>query len=143
MKLNLFCGKNIKENFINIDKYNFGQEIILDLEKDKLPFADESIDFILSYHGIEHIENLVFLMNEIWRTLKISGTFEIISPCYPSERCFQDPTHKKVITTKTFLYFSDDNFIRYIPEFKGKFKILKQENLENNDLHIILEKNAR
>ena len=143
VRLNLFCGKDIRKGFINIDKYNFGQELIIDLDKEKLPFPDESVDYILSNHGVEHIQNLVSLMNEIWRVLKIGGKFESISPCYPSERCFQDPTHKTVITEKTFEYFSNEKYMQYIPEFKGKFKILLQERLSNTDLHVILEKEPR
>ncbi|MDB5132553.1 MAG: hypothetical protein JWR02_2302 [Mucilaginibacter sp.] len=54
MKLHLGCGKNIKENYINIDKY----VDVPGIEKHdifNLPYDNNSADEILSEHLIEHI----------------------------------------------------------------------------------------
>lgn len=54
MKLHLGCGKNIKEGYINIDKYvEFPGVEKLDIFN--LPYADNSVDEILSEHLVEHI----------------------------------------------------------------------------------------
>ena len=48
MKLNLGCGKNIKEGYINIDKVKEGADIIHDLEVYPYPFEDNKFDQISS-----------------------------------------------------------------------------------------------
>jgi len=49
------------------------KKVICDLE-DELPFKTESIDIVLSFFVIEHIENIEQLFSEISRILKPGGT---------------------------------------------------------------------
>lgn len=54
MKIHLGCGKNIKENYINIDAYvDFPGVEKLDIFN--LPYPDNSVDEVLSEHLAEHI----------------------------------------------------------------------------------------
>ena len=45
-----------------------------------LEFADESFDFVFSYHALEHIENPSKALREIHRVLKTGGGFWIGTP---------------------------------------------------------------
>lgn len=45
----------------------------IDLEKDKLPYEDNSIDTILAFNLLEHIYNYSFLISEVYRILKPGG----------------------------------------------------------------------
>ncbi len=76
------------------------------LEKDRFPFADESFDFILLRHTIEHISNTDHLLSECHRVLKKGGKIFIETPDFPSSVKFfyDDPTHKKPFTIKSLLY---------------------------------------
>jgi len=51
-----------------------------DLEKDKFPFEDESIDVINANQILEHIKNIFWVFNEVSRTLKVGGYFVIGVP---------------------------------------------------------------
>jgi SAM-dependent methyltransferase len=45
------------------------------------------------------------LMNEISRCLKPGGFFVAVTPSYPSDQAFQDPTHVNFISPVTIRYF--------------------------------------
>ena len=86
MKLNLGCGKKHMEGYVNVDLDNnwssLKPDLIADISK-RLPFDDESVDEVASFHVIEHfyrydIENIL----EDWiRVLKKGGTFVVECPC--------------------------------------------------------------
>jgi predicted SAM-dependent methyltransferase len=81
-KLHLGCGKALQEGWINIDRCDFGQEIVRDITRG-LPFDDDSVDEIYSHHALEHIrqgEDVEFVLLEIWRVLKVGGTFSCVVP---------------------------------------------------------------
>lgn len=81
-KLHLGCGRSHMEGFINIDVVDFGQEVVRDITRG-LPFDDDSVDEIYSHHALEHIsqgKDIEFVLLEIWRVLKVGGTFECVVP---------------------------------------------------------------
>jgi SAM-dependent methyltransferase len=103
LKLNLGCGRDIRNGYINIDK-DIG-DLYLDLEKAVLPFDNGSVSEIVANQFFEHIVNFIPLMNEIHRVLGEGGILKITVPCSPSSEAFQDPTHIRFFTEKTFNYF--------------------------------------
>lgn len=60
-------GENVQIR--NLDSKNMA----IDLEKDKLPAADESIDCVLLFNILEHIYSHNFLAQEVFRVIKKSG----------------------------------------------------------------------
>lgn len=87
-----------------------------DLTRD-LPFEDNSIWSFSAFDVLEHIPRwerlegeirfpFIHLMSEIHRCLMPGGVFIAVTPAYPSEAAFQDPTHVNVITLSTVRYFS-------------------------------------
>jgi len=59
--------------FINLDIKAKTAALRIDLEKDKLPFVDRSMDKILLFNILEHIYNYPFLLKEVHRVLKDNG----------------------------------------------------------------------
>ncbi len=68
-KLNIGAGKSYIPGFTNID-ISPKADVVIDLNTEKLPFEDSSIDLVFSYHCMEHIENYLFALGEIHRVLK-------------------------------------------------------------------------
>lgn len=66
-----------------------------------LPFADDSVESIISHHALEHVANLIPLMDECWRILKRGGIFYAITPLFPSTSAVQDPDHKRYFMAGT------------------------------------------
>ena len=59
---------------------NCSPDIVWDLNKTPLPFEDESFDFIIANHIMEHIDNWWGAFEEFARILKPNGTLEIWVP---------------------------------------------------------------
>jgi SAM-dependent methyltransferase len=111
-KLELGSGKSIKEGFIGIDNSEFvTPDIKLNLEDAILPFDDNSVDEVYTAHTLEHIHNLIPLMNEVHRVLRPHGTFDIYVPYVGALLAFQDPTHVRFFTAETFNYFCGSEFL--------------------------------
>lgn len=103
MKIDLGGGLNCPSGYVGIDKR--GGHVRGDLEA-PLPFLDDSIDEVRAHHVLEHIINLIPLMNECRRVLKPGGLMEIEVPKFPSFTCFVDPTHVRAFADGTFDYFT-------------------------------------
>ena len=114
-KLDLACGNNKYDGFTGVDIVKEGTQadIIHDLNKYPWPFEDNSVDEIMCSHYIEHTENLIKFMEEIYRILKVNSNLHIAAPYYSSIRCWQDPTHVRAISEKTFSYFNRDWRIKF------------------------------
>lgn len=64
MKLNLGCGDNTIDGYLNIDKTDIAADIIMDMTEVRYP--DETVDEIVIYQALEHIPHqrtVPFLMN--------------------------------------------------------------------------------
>ena len=100
IKLDIGCGSRKRcdfDGFVGIDKAKVpGVDIVRDIERG-LPFCDCSIDFVFASHLMEHIKDLTFVMDEVWRVLKREGILEIISPKHDSPMAYYDPTHIRFI----------------------------------------------
>lgn len=87
---------------------------------EKIPFEDNSIDYLTAYDLLEHIPRysdhsdightpFIYLMNECFRVLRPGGVFLSQTPIYPYLGAFQDPTHNNIMTVDTFrMYFSNE-----------------------------------
>lgn len=142
LKIDLGCGKNKRDGFTGIDKSEYSiADIISDLEE-KLPLEDESVDEVYSSHCLEHIDNLVGLMNEIWRVCKDGAKISIVVPYYKSIGAFRDPTHRRFFTEQTFLYFDKNNeFGKSCSELYGiKLFTLEKNEVMGEELHTVLVK---
>jgi len=131
-KLNLGCGNDIKEGWINLDKIKLKDvDVVYDLNKLPLPFKDSSIDYILCNNILEHIDDYISLLKDCHRILKKDGEIEIILPHFTSVDSYSDPTHKHLFSSQTFLYFLSYHNLNYYFDFsfkevKTKIKFLKK-----------------
>lgn len=73
-----------------------------DLEKEKIPFEDNSFDFVYSKSVLEHVFNTENFINESFRVLKPGGVFIGFTPDWKSQKNFfwDDYTHVKPFTQK-------------------------------------------
>lgn len=104
--LDIGCGGKKQQSFaIGVDKQDCpGVDVVCDLEKG-LPFPDDHADQVYAVHFLEHVHNLVGLMNDIHRVLKPDGVLHIIVPHYNNVNAIADPTHVRFFHPQTFKYF--------------------------------------
>lgn len=115
-KIDIGCGRVCLDGFIGIDKIQYIDgngikkvHIVRDIDKQGLPFCDDSAVHIRAYSFLEHIVDLEFVLNECWRVLTKDGILEGIVPYAGSDGSFRDPTHKRFFTESTFDYFTGKN----------------------------------
>ncbi len=73
MKLNLGCGRDIREGWTNVDRFpGPGVDVVADL--DDLPFPDGSAEHVYASHVLEHVVDFAATWQEIHRVLAVGGT---------------------------------------------------------------------
>jgi len=121
-KLHLGCGTSILKDYVNVDVVALpGVDVVYDLNKTPYPFKSSSFNEVFCRHFLEHVENLINVLEEISRITKNNGTLNIIAPYFSGHGAFNDPQHKSFFTYKTFDYFSEKGYYS-----TAKFKILKK-----------------
>lgn len=118
-KINLGCGKNKRKGFVGIDKIDFGQGIVRNLDTYCLPFSDNSIDEVFSQHFLEHTKEPMDIINEIWRVLKPDGVAEIIVPHKDNPRAYA-LNHKYYFNENTFGVLESDYVVKRWIIIEGK-----------------------
>jgi len=106
VKINIGCGSDILEGWINCDLMpGPGVDKVFDLT-DGIPMPDNSADYILASHVLEHI-HLWHLkpMSEIHRVLKPGGIAEIRVPYGHNA----EPYHLRFFFPGSMDYFCGDN----------------------------------
>jgi hypothetical protein len=110
LKLNLGCGLEKLDGFVNIDKYaNLNPDQVVDLEVFPYPFKDNSVGEILLIHVLEHLgqtpEVFINIMKELYRICAHEATLRIIVPHWRHDDFFGDPTHVRAVTPMTLALF--------------------------------------
>ena len=105
MKLNLGCGTDIKNGFVNVDNVKLsGVDVVHDLNK-RLPFKDKSFNEIICLDVIEHISDTEKFMKEICRVAKPNSKITITTPHFSSVTAFTDPQHIRYFSAQTIEFF--------------------------------------
>jgi len=132
--LNLGCNKDIKSSsevlWINIDIIKFsGVDMALDLNKIPYPFEDNSIDYVLMSHVIEHLDKPMDVLNELHRICKPNTIIEILQPHFSSHTSYNTVDHYHHFGCR----FTDcmDNFERVYTRLKWRETRAKKLSLLN------------
>lgn len=108
LKVNLGAGYKRFAGFVNVDDDILtNPEYVVDLEHDKLPFEDNSVEEMICHHILEHIgEGYIPLLQEIYRVCTNGAIIDICVPHHTHEVFLNDPTHKRPITVEGMRLFS-------------------------------------
>ena len=125
--LDLGCGKRKRKGTIGIDiSKDTDADIIHDLNKFPYPFSDNEFDYVYADNIIEHLDDVVKVLEELHRITKNGATIKIIVPFFRSIYAFIDPTHKHYFTVRSFDYFDPEkDFNRFYKYSRSYFKVLK------------------
>lgn len=107
MKLNLGCGNDYLDGFINVDKGECKTDIQHDLFIFPWPFKDSCADEILLKHMFEHFDQHKFIdvVRELYRISHHETIIHIVCPYAGSDNYWTDPTHRMPVTSRTFDFF--------------------------------------
>lgn len=131
LKLNLGSGYDRRGNFYCLDHLPLeGVDIVADLNKPLVKLPDNSVEYIYSRHVLEHIDQLLPLLDEIYRVTKTDGTIEIIVPHFSNPYYYSDPTHVRSFGLYSMHYFvSSDKQTQFrkVPSFYSETRFLIKE----------------
>lgn len=104
--VDLGCGKRKQSpRSIGVDRYAHPtSDVLADIERG-LPFTDQSLDQIYAIHVLEHVREIIGVMNEIHRVLKPSGVLHVMVPNWQYVNAVADPTHVRFFHMQTFKFF--------------------------------------
>ncbi len=111
-----------------------------------IPFPDAHFDSVSAYDFLEHVPRVlpradgsgtrfpfIELMNEISRVLKPGGLFYALTPAYPSEEAFVDPTHVNILARRSHVYFVGPKPLARMYGFNGRFVLRRAEPVVYRD----------
>lgn len=92
-------------------------DILCRLGTDRIDLPDDSVDFVVALHVLEHIGEHQGDMaawwqfwTELYRVMKPNCRIQFECPYYSSLWAWADPTHVRAISEMTFLYFNQDAY---------------------------------
>ena len=99
IKLNLGCGFNKFDGWINVDKNSDCQpDEVWNLEKFPWPWETSSAEETIISHVLEHISLYEGFIKELYRVSAPEARILVVVPHHRHEDFFGDPTHVRPIT---------------------------------------------
>jgi SAM-dependent methyltransferase len=109
---------------------SIGMDVLADSAADVLadlsgpwPFQDHSFDRIVASHVLEHVPDVVHVMEEAYRVLRVGGRFLVRGPHFSCPHIvWSDPTHRRALSIGMFLHFQPGTAHPYS---KTRFRIAR------------------
>jgi hypothetical protein len=109
IKLNLGCGENRIEGYVNVDKFGH-PDVKRDLEHFPWPWQDNTVQEVRLCHVLEHLgqksETFLAIMKELYRVCAPNAKINIAVPHPRHDFFLGDPTHVRPIIPETLSLFS-------------------------------------
>ncbi|CAN5337225.1 hypothetical protein BH18ACI2_BH18ACI2_00950 [soil metagenome] len=107
--LDICCGKHKTPGSIGLDNNpRTDADVIHDLDVTPYPFPDNEFDLIIGNQVIEHLDDVLAVVAELYRIAKPGAIIRLDTPHYSDIASYTDPTHKRHLTTESFAYFTND-----------------------------------
>lgn len=110
MKIDLGCGYNKSPGYIGIDRFETPDtKIVCDFDV-HIPLEDNSVDYVMASHSLEHAKDIMVTMEEIYRVCKHKAIVCIAAPYYSTSLNVANPYHKQVFNEHTARFFTNDPY---------------------------------
>jgi len=145
--LDLGCGNKKRDGAVGVDfNDRTAADIVHNLNSFPYPFEDASFDEIYIDNTLEHLDDVMRVMEEVHRICRPNGLVKVIVPYFRSLYAFTDPTHQHYFAVNSFAFFDPDHIIcnRYdytLARFKPE-KIVFNETLDDRWLKRQIKKIA-
>jgi len=125
---------------LHLDKIKFPHvELVCDVNFG-IAVKNDVFDFVRASHVIEHLRDIVKVMDELWRIIKPNGKLQILTPLYTDKDFWRDPTHVRPYTVLSFDHFDPETgWGKIAPYTNLKWKILFKKVHKDGKGHEVLE----
>lgn len=130
LKLNIGAGTDILPGWINHDVATLPNiDCVHDLNVRPWPWESGSVSEIKIYDVLEHLDDLIPSLEEIWRILEPGGICRVSVPYWNSWCAAADPTHRRAFHEITFQFFDPASpYCQTRPYYStARFSIVEEE----------------
>lgn len=120
--LNLGCGADYLAGAVNIDQFASKVDVRHDLNRTPYPFADDEFDEIRCMNIIEHLDDVLAVMQELHRIGRTGCRVTIRVPHFRSACLYEDITHRHGFAWRSFDLLASEGEL-YGEYTNYKFKI--------------------
>lgn len=133
MKLNLGCGQNKIDGYVNVDQAHDPDEKV-DLEEFPWPWANDSVEEVRAHHILEHLgrtpDGFVGVMKEMYRVCKHGAKVDIVVPHPRHDDFMNDPTHVRPITLNVMALFSKTWNRKWVADGSANTKLALEHDVD-------------
>ena len=123
--LNLGCGRKPIPGAVNLDVTpDTSPDIVHDLNRRPWPFSDNQFDEVMASDVLEHLDDLVGVMEELNRVCSAGAIIRVTVPHYSCANAFTDPTHRHYFGWFSFDYFTGEHEHGYYTRAKFRMSAL-------------------
>ncbi|OAJ51514.1 hypothetical protein A6V36_15935 [Paraburkholderia ginsengiterrae] len=107
VKVDLGCGPVKRPGFVGIDRFPLpGVDITADVNKG-IPLPQDSVDYLVASHSLEHFDDLPSVIHEIHRVCKDRALVTIVAPYSATGLNLANPYHVQVFNEHTARFFTN------------------------------------
>ena len=89
-------------------------DVVWDLNRFPYPFENGAFDLVVCEHVIEHLQNVISVMEELHRVTRAGGRVLIRVPHFSSLNFNTDPTHVHAFSSRSFDYLCVNTALREV-----------------------------
>jgi SAM-dependent methyltransferase len=108
----LHLGAGLKYNpaAVNVDLVeDTNPDVVHDLDQTPWPFPEDRFEEVWAYDVLEHLDDLVAVMEEIHRVCRSGAIVRVTVPHFSCVNAFTDITHRRFFSSASFNYFTGEN----------------------------------
>lgn len=104
LKLDLGCSRYKSDGYIGLDIAPAADVDVLG-DGRKLPFRTSSITGVYSHHCIEHIDDQLAVISELWRVCQHGAEIDLTVPHFSCSAYYDDLTHHYKYSSRSFEHY--------------------------------------
>ncbi len=121
--IDIGCGSNKTPGSFGVDIHPYpGVDQVVDVDRTPWPIADNSYQFIVVRHVVEHVSSLVGFMRELHRIAEPGAKIYFETPHFSSLNSWNDPTHCRHLSSRWSEGFQPGE---YLAAQAGAFRIIQ------------------
>jgi hypothetical protein len=124
IKLDLGCSFHKRDGFVGVDILK-SKDIDILADASKLPLKTDCVSEIYSSYALEHIQDQLAVIHEMWRVCSDGAKITLILPHFSNPAYYDDLTHKYLYSTRTFEHYDQE-----LHELTGHPNYLPEVNLK-------------
>jgi hypothetical protein len=107
VRLDLGCGTSKAQGFVGADRYALDRvDVVLDLDG-PLPFRSDSVDLVVMSHSLEHVRDVISVLQEVYRVCRHRAQVCIVAPYSHQALNLANPYHLQVFNEHTPRFWTD------------------------------------